>query len=151
MNDKRKNHCYTYFRITGDFDPDEITKRLGMVPQEQWRIGDYRRNGTQFDFAHWMVGKCTEYDEIVTNQMRKTIAPLLDKVELLRQLHDDFDIVSVLEVVPTVYPGEMEPALAPDLDIIDFCHATRTEIDIELCLEYDDLNEEELPIAPSGA
>lgn len=53
MNDKRKNHCYTYFRITGDFDPDEITKRLGMVPQEQWRIGDYRRNGTQFDFAHW--------------------------------------------------------------------------------------------------
>lgn len=83
--------------------------------------------------------------------MRKTIAPLLDKVELLRQLHDDFDIVSVLEVVPTVYPGEMEPALAPDLDIIDFCHATRTEIDIDLCLEYDDLNEEELPIAPSGA
>jgi len=148
MSEERKNRCYTYFRIAGDFDPEEITKRLGLLPEEQWKIGDDRRNGSQFDFAGWKIGECTEYDEIVTNQMRKTIAPLRDKTEILRKIHDDFDAALVLEIVPTIYPGETEPALAPDLDIIDFCCKTRTEIDIDLCLEYDDPNEEKSIAAP---
>lgn len=151
MSEKRKNHCYTYFKITGDFDPDEVTRRLGIMPENQWKIGDYRRNGSRYGFANWEIGRCTDYDEIVTNQMRKTITPLLNKVEHLHQIHEDFDVAFVLEVVPTIYSGEMEPALAPNLDIIDFCHATRTEIDIELCIERDDPHEKELPIAPSGA
>lgn len=28
--------------------------------------------------------------------------------------------------------GDINPCLAPPLDVIDFCHATRTEIDIDL-------------------
>lgn len=148
MNGEKKNTCYTYFRITGDFDPDEITGRLGLTPEKQWKIGDYRRNGSQFDFANWEIGRCAEYDELVCNQMRKTIAPLLDKIEILRKIHDDFDVASVLKIVPTIYPGEMEPALAPDMDIIDFCHETRTAIDIDLCLEYDDPNEEGSLLVP---
>ena len=35
-----KNTCYTYFKITGDFDPDVITKRLELIPSKTWKIGD---------------------------------------------------------------------------------------------------------------
>ena len=28
-----RNECYTYFRIVGDFDPDEISGILGLTPE----------------------------------------------------------------------------------------------------------------------
>ena len=129
---EKKNDCCTYFKIVGDFDPELVTARLGLLPSRSWKIGDSRRNGTKFDFALWEYGRCTEYDVLVENQMRKTISGLLDKTELLNQVREEFDVSFTLEIVPTIYVGDREPCLAPAMDIIDFCHATRTEIDIDL-------------------
>lgn len=84
---KEENSCYTYFAITGDFDPDEISALLGLSPFKQWRIGDKRRYGTGlYDFANWEYGLCDEYDVDATNQMMKTIADLTDKVEILKEI-----------------------------------------------------------------
>lgn len=127
-----RNRCYTYFKITGDFDPDEVTHLLSLQPTKTWKIGDFRRNGTKYDFSMWEIGRCTEYDVFVENQMRKTIAPLLNKIDLLNQIHNNNNVTFVLEIVPTIYVGDQNPCLAPPLDIIDFCHATRTEIDIDM-------------------
>ena len=127
-----ENSCYTYFRITRDFDPDIITVRLGLQPDKFWKIGDKRRNGTEYDFASWEIGRCEEYNVLTENQMHKTIAPLLDKVVLLNKIREEFDVVFTLEIVPTIYAGNTNPCLAPSLKVIDFCHATRTEIDIDL-------------------
>lgn len=134
MQDSQKNSCYTYFRIVGEFDPDEITKILRLKPDKQWKIGDHRKNGTQYDFASWEIGRCAEYDVYVENQMRKTIAPLIDKIDLLKYIHFTYDVSFYLEIVPYIYVDEMKPHLAPTLDIIDFCHETRTEIDIDYYL-----------------
>ncbi len=127
-----ENTCYTYFKITGDFNPDIVTKRLGLIPNKTWKIGDKRRNGTLFDFALWEFGRCDNYDVIVENQMHMTIAPLLDKIDVLNEIKNEFDVTYTLEVVPTVYADNTSPCLAPSLKVIDFCHATRTEIDIDL-------------------
>ena len=67
-----RNSCYTYFRIVGNFNPDDISALLNLTPEESWKIGDLRRNGTKYEFANWMIGKCAEYDVYVENQMRKT-------------------------------------------------------------------------------
>ena len=127
-----KNSCYTYFRITGDFDPDIISARLGLQPEKFWRIGDKRHNGTEYDFASWEIGRCDQYDVLTENQMRKTIDPLFDKVDLLNRIRNEFNVVFTLEIVPTIYAGNINPCLAPSLKVIDFCHTTRTEIDIDL-------------------
>ena len=127
-----QNSCYTYFKIVGDFDPDVITDLLGLVPERSHKIGDTRKNGTKYDFASWEVGKCTEYDVEVENQMRKTISVLQDKIPLLNKIRKEFDVSFYLEIVPTIYAGDVNPCLAPTLDVIDFCHATRTEIDIDM-------------------
>ena len=127
-----KNKCYTYFKIVGNFDPDIATARLGLTPTNSWKIGDTRRNGTKFDFALWEYGRCSEYDVLVENQMRKTISDLLDKTDILNQIRSEYDVSFCLEIVPTIYVGDTNPCLAPPLDIIDFCHATRTKIDIDM-------------------
>ena len=31
-----------------------------------------------------------------------------------------------------IYVNDINPCLAPSLDVIDFCHATRTKIDIDM-------------------
>lgn len=127
-----KNTCYTYFKISGDFDPDVITKKLGLVPSKTWKIGDERKNGTLYDFALWEFGRCNNYDVIVENQMHITIAPLLDKINILNEIKNELGVAYTLEIVPTVYSSNASPCLAPSLKVIDFCHATRTEIDIDL-------------------
>ncbi len=138
-----RNSCYTYFKIVGDFNPDDVSELLNLTPEKTWKIGDLRRNGSKYDFALWEIGKCTEYDVEVGNQMRKTISVLQDKISLLNQIREQNDVSFVLEVVPTIYVDDTNPCLAPSLDVIDFCHATRTDIDIDLYV-YDSNDEKEL-------
>ena len=99
------------------------------------KIGDLRRDGSAYDFALWKFGTCAEYDIDVSKQMRKTISALQEKIPQLNQIRQTYDVSFVLEIVPTIYANEPTPALFPSLDIIDFCHATRTEIDIDLYVE----------------
>ena len=127
-----RNSCYTYFAIVGNFNPDDVTALLNLTPEKSWTIGDLRRNGTKYDSANWEIGRCTEYDVEVKNQMRKTIAVLQDKIHLLNQIREKYDVSFYLEIVPSIYADDVSPCLAPSLDIIDFCHATRTEIDIDM-------------------
>ncbi|MBQ8569107.1 MAG: DUF4279 domain-containing protein [Oscillospiraceae bacterium] len=127
-----RNSCYTYFKIVGSFDPDKVTVLLELAPERTHKIGDMRNNGTKYDCALWEIGRCSEYDTEVENQMRKTISLLKDKLSLLERIRQENDVEYFLEIVPTVYAGETSPCLAPPLDVIDFCHATRTNIDIDL-------------------
>ena len=131
-----RNSCYTYFKIVGNFNPDDVSKLLNLAPEKTWKIGDLRRNGTKYDFALWEIGRCEEYDIDVSNQMRKSIAALQDKIPILNHIRQEYDVSFFLEIVPTIYVDDITPAIAPSLDIIDFCHATRTEIDIDMYI-YD--------------
>ena len=129
-----RNSCYTYFRIVGNFNPDDISALLNLTPEESWKIGDLRRDGTKYEFANWKIGTCVEYDVYVENQMRKTISMLLDKIVTLNQIREENDVEFFLEIVPSIYVDDINPCLAPPLDVIDFCHATRTRIDIDMYL-----------------
>ncbi len=132
---KEDNRCFTYFRIAGDFNPDEITVKLGLEPYESWKIGDTRKNGSTFDFSAWHFGECEVYNEDINEQMKETIAPLLDKIDILNEIREENDVNFYLEVVPYLYPNNYTPILAPSLEVMDFCTATRTEIDIDLYID----------------
>lgn len=133
-----RNSCYTYFKINGNFHPDVVTELLQLTPEKTWKIGDLRPNGTKFDFAHWEIGRCTEYDVHVENQMRKTIAVLQDKISLLNQIRQEYDVRFFLVIVPYIYVDDINPCLAPSLDVMDFCCATNTEIDLDMYLHNEE-------------
>lgn len=135
-----RNSCYTYFKIVGDFNPEEATQRLNLVPTKQWHIGDIRKNGTKFDFALWEYGRCDVYDVIVENQMMKTIQELIPKISILNNIRNDFDVEFTLEIVPEIYAGETTPCLAPNKEVIKFCYETSTNIDIDLYV-YDSITD----------
>ena len=50
------NRCYTYFRIVGKFNTDDISHILNLTPEKKWDIGDVRPNGSKYDFANWAIG-----------------------------------------------------------------------------------------------
>ena len=132
MLDKQiQNSCYTYFRITGNFDPDTITSMLGLSPTNQWKIGDSRQNDTKYDLASWEYGRCDKYDVYVENQMMQTIQDLVPKVNELKKIKKP-DIFFTLEIVPSIYVGGINPCLAPNREVIRFCYETETDIDIDL-------------------
>ncbi len=111
---------------------------LELKPDRCWKIGDLRKNGTAYEFSDWCFGRCDEYHVHVEQQMRETIAPLWDKMDVLHKIRQEYEVSFTLVIVPTVYVGESTPCLAPSLDIIDFCHATRTRIDIDLYVVGDE-------------
>ena len=127
-----RNSCYTYFKIVGDFNPDDVSSILNLTPEKSWKIGDLRRNGTKYDFALWSIGRCDDYDVKVENQMRKTVSVLQDKIAQLNQIRQNYNVSFYLIIVPYIYLDDINPCLAPPLDIIDFCHATRNQIDIDM-------------------
>ncbi len=132
---KKMNCCYTYFRVVGEFDPNAVTEKLGLKPDESWKIGDKRKNGSLFDFAAWHFGKCEVYTDDISEQMQETIKPLLDKIDLLNQIRNENEVRFYLEVVPRLYSHNHTPSLAPSVDVMAFCAATQTEIDIDLYIE----------------
>ncbi len=79
---KDENQCYTYFRIVGNFEPDEISRKLGLQPYDSWKSEDKNKFGREYGFSAWHFGKCDVYNIVVTEQMEETIAPLLDKKDL---------------------------------------------------------------------
>jgi len=131
---KKENLCYTYFSIRGDFAPEVVTDMLNLNPFEFWKKGDVSKGGNEYTTSAWNYGKCEEYDIETENQMMKTISELIPKTDILNQIKEKFDVEFYLEVVPTVYSKNDSPCLGPNLEVIDFCHKTRTLIDIDLYL-----------------
>ena len=127
-----KNECYTYFRICGDFDPEEVTALLGIRPRTAWCTRDRRRDGTCYPFSNWETEHCSAYDVEIDRQMQQTLALLRGKEELLSRFRQTHEVMMTLEVVPTVYPSESSPCLAPGLEVMHFCVATGTQLDIDL-------------------
>lgn len=127
-----RTQCMTYFRITGNFDPDDITKHLRLVPESVQRIGDVRRNGVPYDCASWRYGTVKSHRLDTANQMMQTIDDLLTKADLLRKIKLTYDAKLWLIVVPLVRYDEPTPMLAPSPAVMRFCMETGTEIDIDL-------------------
>lgn len=120
-----KNTCKVYFRMCGDFDPDDITLALGVEPD---------RAGISKLGAFWECGYDTDYEAYTECQMERAIQPLLGKEEILKRLKAELSLTYYLEVVPSLYVGEITPALAPSQKIMKFCVETDTALDIDLYL-----------------
>ena len=129
-----QNRCFTVFRIIGNFDTDKIIELLDLTPDRVWKIGDTNARGIVRDHALVEIGFCDDYSSYVSLQMEKTISALAGKISILNKIRSDYNASFYLAVVPEILQDNPTPALAPSLLVIDFCHATRTEIDIDLAI-----------------
>ena len=132
MFENKENSCCTYFSVWGDFDPDVVTAMLDLKPFNAWKKSDSSGDGKQYTCSGWEYGKCEEYDIETEKQMMRTISELIPKIGILNQIREQYGVEYFLRVVPEIYSYNSHPCLAPSLEVIDFCHETRTKIDIDL-------------------
>jgi hypothetical protein len=52
----KDNECYAYFTLAGEFDPKEITERLGIEPTDSWKKGDTNeKTRLERKFSRWSL------------------------------------------------------------------------------------------------
>lgn len=123
--------CYCYFVIKGNFDPNEVSKKLGVKPTKQWAVGDKRKNGGTYNFALWETGfSKIEYPNIEIHT-KNAIRELQGKEDLLAEIKSMHDVSFTLEIVPSIYNGK-EPIIEFGHEVIKFCYLTNTDIDIDM-------------------
>lgn len=129
-------NSYVYFSLKGDnFDPKEITKRIGISPSDSWRKGETGKYKSAVEFAKWSLStdKGKEYLQI-DNLVDEIVSKLYDKIETINDLKRQFKLDSVLEIVLYIDTNEdvSTPALGYDLKAIEFLYRTQTKTDVDM-------------------
>ena len=144
----KKTTCFSYFAIcnrgeirpnigfvaeeNSGFDPEEFTRLLGIVPFASNRLGTLRPNGHGvWPFSCWSACKQSEPRLDAEAQCLSIVRTLQDKIPILLQIKQKYAVDFSLIIVPEIENGET-PVLCFSQRIIDFCHATGTEIGIDL-------------------
>lgn len=145
---EKKTECYSYFCIeskgeiingkglvsapNGGFDPEYITKRLGIEPFRAWKAGDPRQQGSsRYGFSCWCACRQSEPALDVGKQCQNIVRELREKIPLLLELKREFELEFGISVVPSIYSGE-SPTLYYDHEVIEFCYLTGTEIGVDI-------------------
>lgn len=134
------NRCKTYFAIEGDFDPEEISSVLQLVPFEYHKKGEKKIIAKgNYSKSLWSYGLCDDYDFETSIMMSETLEGLWDKKEeLIKIRHSHSDVVFLLMVVPVIRFDESTPTLAPTMAIMKWCVDTGTEIVYDLYVSSPD-------------
>lgn len=126
----------TYFKIIGDFDPNEVTELLGITPDKKRKIGDVRHElenkVSVYDFSLWQSGSVKTINEYsVEKQMEQTVTPLKSKIAALNKFKEHNDVNFTLQIVLKFYSAINKPILSPSKNVIAFCYRTQTAIDYD--------------------
>lgn len=115
----------------GIFNPDDITKILGIQPFKCWKKGDKRSGGSQYLFSSWSAEKSNTDRLDVEAQCMETIKNLKSKIETLKQIKEQYDVYYVIMIVPIIY-GDEPPFMGFNEEIIEFCYLTGTTIEVDM-------------------
>ena len=143
-----KSSCHSYFAIcsngviesgvgfiansNSDFDPEYITSKLKIEPYQTRKMGTIRENGHgKYPFSSWTA--CFQAEPAIDAEVQcmYILRILREKIPLLLEIKQEFDVVFCINIVPHIY-NEEAPILCFNKEIIEFCYLTGTEIGIDL-------------------
>jgi hypothetical protein len=103
----RPNEYKAYFSVTGDFDPIEITKLVGIQPSETWKKGD-RNERTRYErkFSRWSLNSRLNEFAPLEDQIADVLAQMEPSVEAICGLRKTFSTyMQLVGWFHTDYPG----------------------------------------------
>ncbi len=75
---KKKNECYSYFTVTGVFDPAEITAKLVVVPTKTTVVGELIPNTQKKrEFSRWSLHSRLDHSAAIESH----VSDVLDQLE----------------------------------------------------------------------
>lgn len=125
------NEGEVYFALFGDeFEPDEVTKIIGIEPTKIWRKGSPI---PRFTFWKYSTGKVENEVVDVYEMSSSLIAKLAPHVDNIVKAKEMFKLQAVLEVVLTITPDDSKstPAIGFELEVIAFLNRVGATIDID--------------------
>ena len=146
MKKKEETYCYSYFDIgsegdilnsTGfvaandsEFDPAHITDLLQIEPFVTRKKGEPRKGGGVFTFSSWSA--CRQCSPAIDAQAQclSIVGALRSKIPILRQIKQKYNVVYTIFIVAHIYNSQ-SPILYFDSEIVEFCDATGTIIEID--------------------
>lgn len=73
----RANEQYAYFSVTGEFVPDELTRRLGVEPDEAWQKGElHPRSGAARRFSRWSLESRLDHESSLEAHIADVLAQM---------------------------------------------------------------------------
>jgi Domain of unknown function (DUF4279) len=103
----KDNEQYAYFTITGDFDPNGITDRLGIRPSESWHKGD-RNERTHYErkFSRWSLNSRLDHSAALEEHVRDVLNQTRDHASAICEIGQEFDCwVQLVGYFHNEYPG----------------------------------------------
>jgi hypothetical protein len=125
------NEGEVYFCLYGDdFDPDAVTKVIGINPTRTKRKGDPIPRCSSW---HYSTGKI-ENDLVDVYELSSSlIAKLAPYSDNILKVKRDYNLKAILEVVLTISPDDSKstPAIGFESEVIAFLHKVGATIDID--------------------
>ena len=131
---KAKHTCRTYFRITGDFEPRELASLFGLRPHDMRKKGERYGNARRVaEESALTLGYNETYEVNINDMLRKTLAGMMDKADILRRMREEAGLSYALVIVPEIVRDSDEPTpiLSLEEDIIAFLHVSGATHDID--------------------
>jgi hypothetical protein len=131
-----KGSTYVYFALKGNnFDPQVLTNEIGIIPTDTWKAGDKGKYKLTLKYSCWELSTDVGREYImVSNLVEEIVNKLFDKIEIINELKNRYNLYSVLEIVMYVDTNEEQttPSLGHDLKTIEFLYRTQTETDVDI-------------------
>lgn len=132
-----ESNSYVYFALKGEnFNPEDVTSRLGILPTKIHRQGEPIGNsGNKIKFSAWYLYTDKTDNLFVNKLVEDVVERLSDKIDTINSLKKEFQLTSILEIV--LYIDENKevstPIIGHDLSTIEFLFRTNTETDVDIC------------------
>lgn len=141
-----KTSSYTYFFIesrgeitregflaneNAKFDPDEITKSLGIEPFKAWKADDVRPDGSVYLFSSWAAEKSFIGRVDVESQCLETIQTLKTKIPQLQRIREHYEVNVGIMIVSNIHQHEL-PQMRFNEEIIQFCYESGAAIEVDM-------------------
>lgn len=130
------NNSHVYFTLKGDnFDPKIVTERIGIEATESWKKGEKGKYNPKLEFSCWKFSTSKEKESIeIEKLVNEIVEELFDKIEIINELKNQFQLDSTLEIVLDIdiNPENPTPVLGHELKTIEFLYKTKTKADIDI-------------------
>ncbi len=133
------NEQYAYFTLTGDFDPADISKLLGVTPTECWLKGDVNpRTLRERKFSRWSLYSRLERNSSLEDHIMDVIKQLSEnKSGFVDASSKHGGVMQLVAYYKSNYPGlDFERGLVKSLAEFSL------SVDFDFCYLYSDSRED---------
>jgi hypothetical protein len=135
----KENECYAYFTVVGSFDPEQVTRRVGLAPTTSWRKGDLNpRTNLERTFSRWNLRSRLEDAVPLESHVKDVLDQLDTNPAAFREV--SVELEGTMELVAYFYRDY--PGMSFEHDLIERMADYSLRMDCDFYYLYSDRRED---------